>query len=105
MEVAGQRVRRVLQLCLRALQHLDSGGELRVEAGHVGQHMQGAAGERVGVVVGFRDGIERTARRVDQRLRIRQLLVLGLQLGPFVGARRELVEFADLPRETLAFAV
>ena len=49
--------------------------------------------------------VQRGARAVEQRLRVRQALVLGVQLVPFVVARRELVELADLPGQALALAL
>ena len=105
VQVAGKRVGSVLQLRLRALQHLDGGGELRVERGHGVERVHRAAGECVGVVVGLGHRVERAARRFDQRLRVREPLVLGLEFGPFAVGRGELVELADLPGQTLAFAV
>ena len=105
IEVAGQRVRRVLQLRLRALQRFDRPGEARVELGDVLERVDGAAGERVGARVGFGDRVEREPRGVEQRLAVREAGVLGVELGPFVGAGRELGDLADLPGEPLALAL
>ena len=104
VQVARQGVRCVLQLRLRALQHLDDGRELRVVGRDFLQRIDRAAGQRFGALVGIVDGIERTARGVDQRLRIRQLLVLAIQFVPFVGTGRQLVDLADLPGQPLALA-
>ena len=105
VQVAGQRVRGVLQLRLRALQHLDGGCELRVERGHFFERMHRPPRQRIGVVIGLGDGIERAAHCLDQRLRIRQPFVLGLQFGPFAVTGCELVQLADLPGQALAFAL
>jgi hypothetical protein len=104
MQVARQAVRSVLQLSLRALQHVDDGGQLRVECGHVLQRVDGAAGERLGVLVGIAHRGQRAARRIDQRLRVGELLVLGIELVPFAGAGPSLSTSADLPRQALALA-
>ena len=102
-----QRVRRVLQLRLRALQHLDRARRARARsAAHVLQRVDGAAGERVGAR--RRPRRSRRARRRAasmQRLRVREARVLGVELVPLVGAGRELVDLADLPGEPLALAL
>jgi hypothetical protein len=105
IEVAGQRVRRVLQLRLRALQRFDRAGETGIELGDVLERVDGPAGERIGARVGLRDRVEREPRGVEQRLAVREAGVLGIELGPFVGAGRELRDLADLPGEPLALAL
>ena len=105
VEVAGERVRRVLKLRLRALQRFDRTFEARIERGDVLQRVDRAAGERIGAGVGFGDRIEREPRRVEQRLAVREAGVLGVELGPLVGAGSELGDFADLPGEPLALAL
>jgi large subunit ribosomal protein L31 len=58
------------------------GGELRVELCDLFECVHRTAGQRFGGVVGvsvrFGDRIERTARRVDQCLAVREFPVLGL---------------------------
>ena len=98
-------MRRVLQLRLRALQRLDRAGETRIELGDALERVDGPAGERVGARVGLRDRVEREPRGVEQRLAVREAGVLGVELGPFVGAGRELRDLADLPGEPLALAL
>ena len=98
-------MRGVLQLRLCALQRFDRAFEARVEARDRLERVDGAAGERVGVRVGFGDRIERASRRIDQRLPVREPRVLGVELGPLVGAGTELHHLADLPREPLALAL
>src|SRR5207245_9953524 len=58
-----------------------------------------------GVDLGIGDRIERAACGTEQRLRMREALVLGIELVPFAVGRRQLGHFADLPREALAFAL
>jgi hypothetical protein len=104
-EVGIERVGRILELRLRALQHLEQRCQLGVVGRHPGQQVDRPRGERVGADVAVRHGVEGTARGVDQRLAVRQALVLGVQFVPFIGTGRELVQLADLPSEPLALAL
>ena len=81
-QVAVQRVRRVFQLRLRALQHLDDGSEFGVEAQHVVECVDGAAGQRVGRRFGIGQGVERGTCTVEQRLAVGQALVFGVRARP-----------------------
>ncbi len=53
----------------------------------------------------FLQRIDGGLHRVAQGLGIRQAPVLGIEFVPLVGAGRELVDFADLPGQALAFAL
>ena len=105
VEIAAEAVRRVLQRCLGAAQRLDRAGECGVVGNDALQRIDGAAGQHVGAGIGFGDGVERFAGRIEQRLRVGQPGVLGVELGPFVGAGGELVDLGDLPGQPLALAL
>ncbi len=84
VEVGIERVRRVLQLVQRTLQRVDDGGDARVVLGHVAQRIDRAAGQRLGIaLVGVGHLLQGHARGVDQRLRMGQALVFGVQFVPF----------------------
>ena len=68
------------------------------------KRVDGTAGLRVGAVVAFGGRGERRLRAVDQRLRMGEAPVVGLQRLPFVVARGELVDLAELPGEAFALA-
>ena len=104
VEVAVEGVRRVLELGLRALQHLDRRGELRVVGGHRLQRIDRARRQALGVAVGVGHRFERLARGLEQGLGIGELAMLGIEFGPFVVAGGELVDLGDLPRQALALA-
>ena len=106
VEVAGERVRRVLQLRLRALQRLD---RRRRAARRMRRRPASASMARPASASAFASASaiasSARARGVEQRLAVREAAVLGVELGPFVGAGRELVDLADLPGEPLALAL
>ncbi len=100
-----QAVGRILQLRLRALQHLEHRAQAGVVARQLVQRIDGLAGQAVGrrLAVGQRG--QRRTHAIEQRLRMGQALVLGIQLVPFVVARGELVDLADLPGQAFALAL
>ena len=59
--------------------------------------------EAAGFIVLDRE--QRALRGVEQRLGMRQPRVLGVEFFPLVIARRQFVDFADLPLQALAFAL
>ena len=105
LQVAGQRMRGIRQLRMGALQHLGDGREARVDARRVEQRVSSPQRQRRGVGVGVRRRVERALRGFDQRLRMRQARVLGVELGPLALSRREAIDFADLPRQTFTLAL
>jgi hypothetical protein len=104
-EVAVQRVRRVLQLRHRALQHLDDRHQSCVVLGDGLQQVDRVLGAMLGGGFALAQGVECTAGSVDERLAVRQALVLGAELGPFVLCGRELVELGDLPGQPFPLAL
>ncbi|EWS54707.1 hypothetical protein X551_02468 [Methylibium sp. T29] len=99
-----QRVGGVLQLGLRALQHLEGIAQRRVVVEHTFERTDRLGAARVGRVVVLADRGQRRLHRVDDGLRVAQAVVLGVELRPFVGAGGQLVELGDLPLQPLALA-
>ena len=104
MQVGAEAVRGVLQLGLRAQQRVDGVLQPGVVAEHVLQRGQRFVGQRLGVDLGLGDTLQRAARGVHQRLRMRQALVLRVEFVPLVGTGREAVDLADLPAQALMLA-
>ena len=95
----------VLQLGLGAVQGVEDGRDARVVVRHVGQRVDGAAGQAFGVgIVVFRHGLQCSAGTVDQRLPVGQALVFSRQLGPFAIAGGQFFQLIDLPGQAFTFA-
>ena len=96
-----QGVARVLNLRQGAVQRLDGFGKPGLDVGLAFELVQSAL-DQIGrarrLVVQGRGGL---FGRFDQPLGVGQAAVLGVELGPFIGLGRELVELADLPAQTL----
>jgi hypothetical protein len=104
-QVGVQRMRGILGLGQAGRQYLGQVAELGLQ---VLLRLQGGVGRREprrgAAVFGFQ-GVERGLRRIQQRLRMRQPGVAGVQVVPLVGARSQLVDLADLPGQAFAFAL
>ena len=99
-----QAARGIGQLHLRAGQHLDDLGQRRLVAGHRLQRLERACGLAAGRRFAFMDCIDRQLHRIQDGLRMGQALVLCVEFGPFVRARRQTLDLADLPDQALALA-
>ena len=96
---------RILQLGLGLAQHFQGVAQVRLHRGHVFQRVNGAGGQAVGTVIGFRHGIQSQTGRVQNGLAVAQTAVFGVQRVPLVGLRVELVQLTDLPLQALAFTL
>jgi len=92
-----QAVRRILQLRLRALQHLEHRAQADVIARQALQRIDRLAGQAIGRRLAVGQCGQRRTHAIEQRLCMGQSLVLGIQLVPFIVAGRKLVDLADLP--------
>jgi hypothetical protein len=103
-QVGVQAARGVVHLGLGALQGLQHRLDARVEVGHGFQAAQGPAELPAGAGLVLVQALGGLGGGVHQGLAMREALVLGIELGPFLGAGRQAVDLADLPLQALAFA-
>jgi hypothetical protein len=97
-------MRGVFQLRQAGGQHLGDVAELRLQVFLARSARAPATGARRAAFVAVQQ-LRARLGRVEQRLRVRQARVAGVELVPLVGAGRELVDLADLPGQPLAFAL
>jgi hypothetical protein len=103
VDVVVQRVHRFLQLDARRLHAVEHGLQAGVDVGQLGQLLVQRGQLRQDRLLRFRQRIQGFLRSFDQAGRMRQAAVLVDDLDPFAVLHRQLVQFADLPFEALAF--
>jgi len=69
------------------------------------QQIHGAIERVDGVGLGILQTVDRALRRFQQGLGIGQPAVFGVQRVPFIKARRQLVQLANLPADSFAFTL
>ena len=103
--VAVQGMDRVLGLGQSTVQHLDQRRERRFNVRLVLQGRNRPPQQRPGAVVLLLQGVHRQLHRIAQRLGIGQAAVLRVEVVPFISARGQLADLANLPGQALAFTL
>ena len=105
MQVAAQRVHGVLDLGQAGRQHLSQLAELRLVLLLRLHLLTGAVQRDHGAVLIVVQTLQRALGGVEQRLRVGQAAVFGVERFPFVGERRQFCDLADLPGQAFALAL